>query len=257
MAKRNPVQSLLGKSNGPPVATAAPPAPAKKPGRGRGVVAGPIEIRPPKIEVIVVEIRGNMPLIVHSWSVKAVRQMLHKQMKIPDTGREAKDPQRDFENSRLISTAGWDGVPCTALKSAFAEAARQVPGLTMTMAKRLVFVEPDGVSVTTKIEIPATDSSPAFTVPFGGVELVRIYGEPTLRCDMVRIDGGNTADIRFRAEYKQWSARLQIRYNANILMANQVVHLVATAGLSEGIGEWRPSAPHVTSGSYGTWDVVR
>ncbi len=182
--------------------------------------------------------------------------MLYKQMKISESGREAKDPQRDYEESRLISTDGWDGVPATSFKCALAEATRQVEGLTMTAAKRLIFVEPDGYSKVQVIKIPQTETNPPMEVPFGNTGLVRIYGEPRLRCDMVRIDNGSTADIRFRAEYKEWSANLQIRFNENVISAQQVFNLASLAGQSEGIGEWRPSAPKVMSGNYGRWRVV-
>lgn len=256
MAKRSPVAQLIPQGNGPVVAPDPVTAAPKKAARGRATTPGQIVIASPVIDVIQVEVRGTSSLIVHAWTVKAIRQMLYKQMKISESGKEAKDPHQDFMESRTISQDGWDGIPCTAFKCAIAEATRQVEGLTMVLAKRLIFVLPEGRSVHQTIEIPQTENNPAMDVPFGNTEIVRIYGEPTLRCDMVRIDKGSTADIRFRAEYKEWSARLTVKFNSNIISRQQVISLIRLAGLSEGVGEWRPSSPEVMSGSHGTWEVI-
>jgi hypothetical protein len=240
------------------------PAPAaKKGGRGKKPT-GPagIHIVAPQIDVVKIAIRGTAPLIVHAWSIKAIRQMLYKQMKISESGKEAKSPQQDFNDSRTFAAAsgkdrgGWDGMPCTAFKCAFVEACRQVDGLSMTAAQRLIFIEPDGYSVDKTLQIPETDHSAAEEAEFGNVPIVRIYGEPRMRTDMVRIDQQSTADVRFRAEYREWRATLTVRFNANQISGQQIMNLCALAGMSEGVGEWRPSAPKVKSGVFGTWEVI-
>jgi hypothetical protein len=54
---------------------------------------------------------------------------------------------------------------------------------------------------------------------------------------MVRV-GMGTADIRYRGEFKTWSATVTVRYNARVLSADQVVNLFNTAGFAVGVGEW-------------------
>jgi len=68
---------------------------------------------------------------------------------------------------------------------------------------------------------------------------VVIEGDPEMREDMVRI-GMGTADIRYRAEFKQWRTTLTVEFNARAISAEQIVNLVRGAGFSVGVGEWRP-----------------
>lgn len=197
-----------------------------------------IVIPPPNIQVIKVPIVGTTPLVVHAWSVKARRMMLEKQMKKAAGPKEAKDPEADYQSSRYVADAGWDGVPAAGFKAAMVGACRAVDDLPMTVAKRMAFVLADGRSTAQN------------------VDLVRIHGEPRMREDMVRLESG-VADIRFRAEYPDWSAVLTVEFNAGIISAEQVVNLLSLAGYSEGVCEWRPSAPKSSSGSCGRWQVKR
>lgn len=208
-----------------------------------------IVIRKPRVEVVVAEIKGNRPLLVHAWSAKAKRMMLEAQSvrqgdpaakgKGKKGAREPKNPEDDFNGSRYISTEGWDGVPSVAFKAAMVGACRQVEGVTMSLAKRLIFVESDGMTA-------------------DNVDLVRIVGEPRMHEGMVRVGSGlnKTADIRYRALYWPWSATVRIRFNANMVSPDAIFNLLMIAGISEGICDWRPSAPQVDTGNYGTWDVV-
>ena len=70
-------------------------------------------------------------------------------------------------------------------------------------------------------------------------QLVRIYGEPRMRRDMVRV-GMGSADLRYRPEYSEWSANLIIEFNAGVISIGQLYQLVKAAGYGCGIGEMRP-----------------
>jgi hypothetical protein len=194
-----------------------------------------IVIPKPRIEVLSIPIIGTSPLLLHKWSEKAKRQMLDKQMKKATKAKDAKDPEADFNGARYISQDGWDGCPAVAFKSAMVGACRQCDGLPMTLAKRIFFVEVDGYT-------PDGDG------------LVRIVGEPRMHEAMVRLETG-TADIRYRPIYHPWRATIQVRFNAGIVSAEQVVNLIQIAGLSEGVGEWRPSAPKSSTGIHGCWEI--
>ncbi len=199
----------------------------------RGIV-----ILQPDIRLLRVPIIGTTSLIVHSWSNKAIQMILAKQKKEPQKAKEAKDPEADYRDSQYIADDGWLGVPAVAFKAAMVGACRQVDGLSMTLAKRLAFCQPDGFSTKQNIE------------------LARIHGEPRMRRDMVRVASG-TADVRFRAEFPKWSAVLQIEYNAQVIEAGQLLNLLCIAGYSEGIGEWRPSAPESATGTHGRWRIEK
>jgi hypothetical protein len=208
-----------------------PPAVQVPPG---GVITVIPQIEPRFIEI---EVVGTTPLLVCAWPDKARRMILDKQMKKANKSREAKDPEEDYQNSRYKSTDGWDGVPASGVKGCLVNACRAVDGLPMTLAKRMVFVQSQGVTAK-------------------GQELIRIYGEPEMHEGMVRIDMG-TADIRFRAMYRKWSLKLGIEFLANVVSAEQVVNLVELAGYIEGLCEHRPGSPKSNTGNFGRFRIRR
>lgn len=58
-----------------------------------------IEIPRIEIENVQFRVRGITPLIVSKFSEKAKQMMLDKQMKKAPKGKEAKDPNDQYENS--------------------------------------------------------------------------------------------------------------------------------------------------------------
>lgn len=206
---------------------------ATKPAENVSIV---IERIQPK--VLELEVVGITPLLVCAWSKKARQQMLDKQMKKANRGKEAKNPEEDYKASLYVSTEGWTGIPAGGVKGCLVNACRAVDGLPMTLAKRMLFVRADGVTA-------------------GGQELVRVYGDHQMHEAMVRIDNGGTADIRFRAVYPQWSVKLQIEFLGSIISAEQVANLVELAGYVEGLCEHRPGAPKSCTGSNGRFQIRR
>lgn len=81
-------------------------------------------------------------------------------------------------------------------------------------------------------------------------DLVEIEGTPEMREDMVRV-GMGVADMRFRGEFKTWSACIPIRYNQGVFSAEQIVNLFNLGGFGCGVGEWRPEK----GGSFGMYHV--
>ena len=162
--------------------------PSAKPTDQSEVVIPPII---PKL--IEVEVVGITPLLVCAWSKKAKQQMLDKQMKKANRGKLAKDPDADYKASLYVSTEGWTGIPAGGMKGCLVNACRAVDGLPMTLAKRMIFVQSQGVTKE-------------------GQELIRVYGEHKMHEGMVRIDNGGTADIRFRAIYTEWSLKRQCNF---------------------------------------------
>lgn len=175
------------------------------------------------IQRMLISLIGDSSLISHRWSEKAKKEMLDKQMKLAKMAKQAKDPQKDYEESLYVHPDGGYGFPCVAFKSAAVGACRFVDGVKMTEARG------------------------AFHV-IG--ELARIEGEPSMREDMVRI-GMGTADIRYRGEFKQWSTTLTIAYNTAVLSPSEIINLFNLAGFGVGVGEWRPEK----DGSYGRFHV--
>lgn len=185
-----------------------------------------------KREILEIPIKGTAPLIVHRWSEKAREMMLSSQQG-KKTPKQAKDPVRDYESSMYRFADDGHGFPVMAFKSATVKGGGRVFGKSVKMTElRQVFTFiADGTGA-------------------DGTQLTRIHGEPSMREDMVRV-GMGTADIRYRAEYQDWSALLRVEYVPNVIDMESVVALV-DAGGTNGVGEWRPEK----SGSYGTYEVV-
>ena len=186
----------------------------------------------PKIEIDIVKfnVRGITPLIVSKFSEKAKQMMLDKQMKKASAGKEAKDPQKQYEESLYKFADGKrTGFPAVEFKAAMVRAGKQL-GMVMT------------------------DLRGRFHVMAEENDLVEIKGEPHIREDMVRLATG-VADIRFRGEYSPgWEAEITIQYFKNAISKEQLAQLVVLAGFSCGIGEWRPERSN--SGSYGLFELV-
>lgn len=178
-----------------------------------------------KIEELELILVGITPLICHAWSEKAKKAMRDKQMKKANAGREAKDPERDFNESLYRLPDGY-GFPVIAFKAAAVTACTSIADITKVQARQAFRVSGD---VSTGYEGKSR---------FSG-DLVRIGGsEPRMREDMVRV-GMGTADLRYRGEFWPWFVRLTIHHNANVLSREQIANLFNTAGFGVGVGEWR------------------
>lgn len=195
-----------------------------------------VEIPKIELQTMTLTVVGDSSLIVHAWSEKAKKMILDKQMKKATTAKEAKDPWLDFCESLYWLTPMPDnpkeediakarfGFPACGFKAAAVDAGYQQGILTKK-----------------------TTARGAFHI-IG--DMVEIKGTPTMREDMVRI-GMGTADIRYRGEFKEWTAELTIRYNPNVMSAEQIINLINMGGFANGVGEWRPSK----DGSFGTFHV--
>lgn len=188
-----------------------------------------IELPKLNIKLMEVTVIGDSPLIVHAWSEKAKREMLDKQLKKAKGAKEAKDPVADFEASLYRLVDGGYGFPSVGFKSAAVTACTSVAGITKIAARQAFHILGEDVDV-----------QGVFDGTKARHNLVRIEGgEPAMREDMVRV-GMGTADIRYRGEFADWSAKLLVRYNGNVLSESQILNILNTGGFAVGVGEWRP-----------------
>ena len=178
------------------------------------------------IQQIEIELIGDSSLICHKWSEKAKKMLLGKQMKQPKQAREARNPKEEYKASLYEMPDGKGyGFPAVGFKCAAVDACSHIAGITKVEARG------------------------AFHIVG---ELVKINGKPNMREDMVRLSGvSNVASIAFRGEFKDWTCKVLVRYNSNVLSAEQIVNLFNTAGFAIGVGEWRPQK----DGSHGMFHV--
>ena len=194
------------------------------------------------IQTAIIRVVGDSPLIMHKWSEKAKKEILDKQMKKAKTkGHDAKDPVRDFIDSiywlkgepeektesgfeAAIKNGARFGFPSVAFKASAVAAGFRV-GVTKNMVSMNAAFHIDG-------------------------EFVEIKGIPEMREDMVRV-GMGVADIRYRGEFKDWSAEFSVRYNASAISLEQLVNLFNLGGFACGVGEWRAEK----GGTYGMYHI--
>lgn len=216
------------------VGTTTPPErPAARQEKGYVMAATTqISLKAPVREIVEVGIKGTAPLIVHRWSEKAKEMMLAAQQG-KKTAKQPKDPARDYEESMYRFDDGGHGFPVLGFKAATVTGAGRTFGKSVRMT-----------------ELRLAMSFLADGTGTDGTQLTRITGEPQMREDMVRV-GMGTADLRYRAEYRDWSAVLRIAYLPHMIDIESVVALVQAGGIN-GVGEWRPEK----DGVFGTYEVV-
>ena len=177
---------------------------------------------------------GTSPLILNRMSEKARRTLLLPGG--PKTAAERQstlkhDPMEEFAASpyriRADSAPTLLAVMASAFKGAMATAALDLPGAKKAQIGRLVYVEGD---------------------------LIGIYGEPQLFMSVARsADINHTPDIRTRVIVPQWACELTVTHVIPILRSQPVLNLLAAAGLTAGVGDWRPEKG---KGSYGQFRLA-
>lgn len=199
-----------------------------------------ITIPAPKFGVLSIEIEGTAPYMQARFSQKAKEAMMAK-MAAGSTSkskkkREARDFDDDFMQAQHIASDGWNGIPAAAIRAACIAACRVI-GFKMTVAKQAVFVEADGYD---RID---------------GVPLIKLNAPPPEKNEMaVRIQ--QTNDIRVRPMWREWGAVLNVKYDADLFTAEDIVNLVSRAGVQVGIGEGRPASKSSTGMGFGTFKVT-
>lgn len=218
-----------------------------------------IEFATPKWEYLDVKIVGDTPLIVHAWSQKAKIIMLEQQMQKASAKkkqREPKVPWNDFKNSLYwLTEMPDDGGDDTDAKKKFLAAydagarfgfkADGIKQCAASGAYRNGYSK-NAISVKSLFYLYGSTDASTF-------ELAEIVGSmPKIREDIVRVGMGKTVDLRYRAQFDEWSIPLTIKYNANGMYSiDQLLTFIEVGGMTVGIGEWRMEH----NGQYGAFHV--
>ena len=207
-----------------------------------------------KIEIPALDIRtleltliGDTPLLCHAWSQKAKMQLREKSTKKASAGKAAIIPHIDFAESLYWLTEKPEfsattsdaeakeildeiiphsrfGFPNTGFKESAVSAGLQCGVIKYKINARAAF--------------------------FIQGEFAEIIGTPTLREDIIRIQG-KSATPRHRAEFKEWATKVTIQYNASMMSAEQIANLFRMGGFAIGVGDWRPAR----GGTFGMYHV--
>jgi hypothetical protein len=177
---------------------------------------------------------GRTPIILNRMSEKARRHLLLPPRRKNTAERASTlrhDPIAEFRASPYTDPDAAAPtllqVVATAFKGAMLDAALDMPGIAKTQIKRLVWVSDERVS---------------------------LYGVPKLMLAVTRnSDINRTPDVRSRAIVPQWACRISIVYRKPILHETGIVNLLAAAGVTPGVGDWRVGKG---SGNYGQFDIA-
>ena len=190
-----------------------------------------IEVQEIRRERLTVNVIGRTPIIMNRLSEKTLHELL-----MP-TGRKnaaqkasslKHDPMSEFRSSphRLTEGPTLLAMPSTAFKGALRSAAIDVPGAAKSQIGRLTFIEG---------------------------EYVAIYGVPQVLMSPVRsADINRTPDLRTRCVVPRWAATIHVHFASSIIKAPSIVNLLTQAGLTIGVGDWRPEKG---SGTFGQFDI--
>jgi hypothetical protein len=174
-------------------------------------------------------ILGTSPMILNRMSEKVLHELLMpkgKKTTAEKAGSLKHDPIAEFQASPYRNPD--ENSPTllqhlsSAFKGALKSAALDLPGSSKSQIGRLTWVNGERVS---------------------------IYGIPQIFMSVTRsADMNRTPDVRTRAIVPKWCAQISVSFVQPILRAQSVANLLASAGITQGIGDWRPGKG---SGTYG------
>lgn len=210
----------------------SPKTEAARPAPGVAIESIAIQLsKPPVFKRFEIWIVGDTPLITHAWSEKARREMLGNQVKATRGGKEARDPESDFQNSLYVLEDGVYGFPTTGIKNCILSAAHKDKGIPRTEVMAALWLDANMVR-----------TRPALQGAICDMPLTRIWGDkPVMREDMVRIGSGlnKKANLAYRGQFTIWAMKISGRLNATSVDGDQLAFLIHEAGQSYGLGEWR------------------
>lgn len=197
-----------------------------------------VVISAPNFQSVDVLLQGTAPLVVERFSKKA--ELMAKMAEGKSAGskkvRDARDYDKEAEAARYRSEENWEGMNAAAFRAGMISACRLV-GFKMTLAKLSTFVVADGFDLQ------------------DGIPLIRIYGTSETYTAHTRNATG-VVDVRSRPMYREWAARLRIRFDSDQFTAQDVYNLVSRVGLQVGIGAGRPDSKASAGCGFGTFEIV-
>lgn len=180
-----------------------------------------------------VTIEGVTPLIVNRFGESAMDAIEAKQQKLAVEPKAARDPKAEMEDKlhKFTKPDGSEayGVVANAVKLAVVSAGGRFAGQTMTHLRGALMV-----------------------LGQHGTEYLEILSphRPQMRRDKVNLAGG-TASIAYRPMFTDWSMVVPVLYLDSMYSEEQVVQLLDIAGMTNGIGDWRPEK----DGNFGMFRV--
>lgn len=193
------------------------------------------EVQVPEVasQQITFRVVGDSPIILNRLSEKAKRELL-----MPKGRKTAADKAQNLKHDPLVefhasphvlpdSYPAHLGILSGAFKKAMMTAALDIPGVKKAQIGRILYV--------------IGEYTPIFGVPY-------LLMSATRSADMNR-----TPDIRTRVIIPDWAAEVSINFVTTAITAQSVCNLLSGAGVTAGVGDWRPEKG---AGAFGTFHVT-
>ena len=217
-----------------------------------------ISIAPIKLQKARITVIGDTPLIVHSWSEKAKKEMLAAQQKTAKAkkAKDIRDPFAEYMDAaywitpepeektpeafeKAVANGAKFGFKCISFKLAAISACYRA-GITKNKVDMMCsfFVNAvDGINHETGEELA----------------VIQTAKPPVCREDMVRIGGmTKTADLRYRPAFVDWKTELEVTLiDTGVFDMESIINAINLGGYMNGIGEWRMEK----SGDFGRFHV--
>lgn len=179
-------------------------------------------------------ILGTTPTICHRLSQKGLQELLMpkgKKTSAEKKGSLKHDPLAEFRAAPYLSEDPKSATLLQHLSSMFKGALRSAA-----------------------LDIPGANKSQIGRLTWVNGERIDLYGVPELFMSVTRSsDMNKTPDVRTRAIVPKWACRVTVSFVKPILNETAISNLLAFAGISQGIGDWRPQKG---AGTYGQFKLV-
>jgi len=187
-----------------------------------------VEIPRAKFCILHCIIKGQTPLLMNRFTDGIFDELDKK----PTGKKEKLSIEEECENKihYIDKEKGVVGFPASGIKKALSAYVR---GLKMTNT------------------FPGTTIDRGIRVLGENGELVRLNYEKMVCNRMAGSNQKGNAIITNRPEFRGWYAELRIQFNPDIITKEQIMAILNPAGISIGIGSYRP----VNNGNYGTFLV--
>jgi len=211
----------------------------------------PVDIPAMNVKVAEIKLVSQSPLLSHRFPEKARKEILDKCQKKASTGREPKQPFREFMESlhwltpipkertveafeKAVENGAKFGFPAVGIKQSAVSGAYRA-GLTK-----------DKVSIYGAFHVVGTYAH-ELDEKKRNADLVQINGKmnlieepciPENREDYAVISNG-APEMRYRGEFKDWTMTFDIEYNADKYSLEQLINFFNYGGFAVGIGDWR------------------
>ena len=205
-----------------------------------------INIQPIKLQKARITLVGDTPLIVHSWSEKAKKEMLAAQQKKKKDKKamDIRDPFAEFMDAAYWITPEPEEKTPEAFEQAIANGAKfgfktiAIKQAALAACDRAGLI-PNMTGMKSTFYLNAVDGLRHET----GEELalIRTDKPPVFREDCVKIGGiAKTADLRYRPAFVDWRIDLVVTLiDVGVFTMESIINAINLAGYMNGIGEWR------------------